>query len=230
MTWSASEYIAGQINKIRKRAGLNREQLAEKCRQAGASSSLTAAVVANIETGRRGPDGRRRRDVTVDELVIFAKALDVSPLLLVYPLDDERQALVEVLPGREIPLWIAAKWFAGEGPLAVREPEGGWGVDTDEFEEWQRNNAPLDLRREHDRLTAKWDEAKRDAGWYREAAETAATAAQRESTLAAADVMENEARNAEVALREVRREMTRRGLPTPELGDELRHVDEGGRR
>jgi hypothetical protein len=37
---------------------------------------LTASVIANIETGRRDEQGRRRRDVTVDEVVALAAALE----------------------------------------------------------------------------------------------------------------------------------------------------------
>ncbi|OLE20634.1 MAG: hypothetical protein AUG49_24525 [Catenulispora sp. 13_1_20CM_3_70_7] len=43
---------------------------------------MTKAVLANIESGRPGPDGARRRDVTVDELLAFASVLDVAPLYL----------------------------------------------------------------------------------------------------------------------------------------------------
>jgi hypothetical protein len=41
-------------------------------------------VIANIESGRRDESGRRRRDVTVDDAVGFAKALDV-PLIHLLP-------------------------------------------------------------------------------------------------------------------------------------------------
>lgn len=44
---------------------------------------ITAAALANIETGRPGVDGARRRDVTVDELAVFALALGIAePWLL----------------------------------------------------------------------------------------------------------------------------------------------------
>jgi hypothetical protein len=41
-------------------------------------------VVANIESGRRDKQGRRRRDVSVDELVAFAQALEMSVGLLLW--------------------------------------------------------------------------------------------------------------------------------------------------
>lgn len=40
---------------------------------------MTAAVIGNIETGRRGDDGVRRRVISVDELVAIAAALAVAP-------------------------------------------------------------------------------------------------------------------------------------------------------
>ncbi|MEU4802829.1 helix-turn-helix transcriptional regulator [Actinosynnema sp. NPDC023587] len=230
VAWSASDMIAEQIHKRRKAAGLTRAQLAELCAAVG-GPSLSPTVIGYIETGRRDADGRRRREVAVDELLIFAKAFEVSPLLLLFPLDEVGERTIGVLPGRELPMWLAAKWFTGEGPLGHRNPEDGrWYVDTDEFETWQRNNSPLDLRREHDYQVKRWNDAKGDAEWYRSVAETASTSAQRETALAAADAMESEARNLEDRLRETRREMKRSGLTPPELNDVLKYVDEEVRR
>jgi hypothetical protein len=56
---------------------------------------LTASVIANIESGRRDKQGRRRRHVTVEELVAFAAALQTSPLVLLGP-PPGQEAWVEV--------------------------------------------------------------------------------------------------------------------------------------
>lgn len=103
--------MAERVKQIRQRRGLTAEALAARCAEIGAPE-ITRSVIANIETGRKGPDGRRRRDVTVDELFILAFALEVPPALLVIPLDggDALQVTDSVLMG---PLQ-AANWMAGD--------------------------------------------------------------------------------------------------------------------
>ncbi|WP_440902163.1 helix-turn-helix domain-containing protein [Actinosynnema sp.] len=235
--WSPSEVIAQQIQRRRKVAGWTRAQLAERCAEAKGAVTLTATVIGYIETGRRDANGKRRREVTIEELLILAKAFEVSPLLLLYPVDRAGDGLVEVLPGREVPVWMAAKWFTGEGPLGRRHQEGAerWSVHTDEFEPWRQNNTPLYLRREHDLLIGRWDDAKLEALSRRRAAELASTAAQRESELARADAAENRARETESRLRDTRKEMKRNGLTPPEVSPELNdalspYIPEGGER
>jgi transcriptional regulator with XRE-family HTH domain len=78
-----SDVVAARLQQLRKRRGWTARQLAEACAATG-SPQLTENVIANIEAGRRDEHGRRRRDVTVDELVAFARALDVSVGLLLW--------------------------------------------------------------------------------------------------------------------------------------------------
>jgi hypothetical protein len=56
-------------------------ELAARCAELGAGH-LTENVIENIESGRRDKQGRRRRDVTVDELLTLAVALNVAPVHL----------------------------------------------------------------------------------------------------------------------------------------------------
>lgn len=79
---SISDVIADRIRALRKREGLSREEVAAAARAAGAPVSCTATALGNIETGRRDQEGRRRRDVSVDELVWLAAAAGQSPLAL----------------------------------------------------------------------------------------------------------------------------------------------------
>lgn len=120
--------MAAEVMRRRQEARLSREEVADRCRALG--WEMSAAGLANIETGRRDKDTRRRRrEVTVDELVVLARALDVAPVLLMTPLgvlDD-----VEVLPGHVLPAWRAYQWVTGDrtwtGP--VDDPRGGWHGD-----------------------------------------------------------------------------------------------------
>jgi transcriptional regulator with XRE-family HTH domain len=82
MTDSISDAAVRRVVGLRKMRGLTRDQLAARCAGAG-RPELTGPALANIETGRRGPEGQRRRDVTVDELAVLATALDVLPSELV---------------------------------------------------------------------------------------------------------------------------------------------------
>lgn len=113
-----SDVVARQIVLFRKRQDMTRDALAAACAKLGCPE-LTGPALANIETGRRGPEGQRRRDVTVDELVVLAAALGVPPLMLLFPVGDSRATAL--LPGRHEDTWAAARWFTGE--------DGSPGVD-----------------------------------------------------------------------------------------------------
>lgn len=66
--------IRDRIRDLRERAGLDREELAERACGFGAGEKFTANVVGFLERGRRG--------LTVEELLAIAQALEVSPLEL----------------------------------------------------------------------------------------------------------------------------------------------------
>lgn len=77
--------------------------LADRCAEVGAPE-VNRSVLANIESGRRD-------SVSVDELMILALALDVSPVdLLAADQDDGEVALV---PGDPIPTRTAREWVCG---------------------------------------------------------------------------------------------------------------------
>lgn len=72
---------------------------------------VTAQSVSNIETGRRGKDGRRRRFVTVDELIALAVALQVAPVhLLSKPLPPEELPLPGAWKGNPEAEGLALIW------------------------------------------------------------------------------------------------------------------------
>jgi transcriptional regulator with XRE-family HTH domain len=84
-----SDTVARRVKELRKRRGWSARRLAEACAATG-SPQLSESVIANIESGRRDESGRRRRDVTVDEAIGLAKALDVPAIhLLPVHLDPE---------------------------------------------------------------------------------------------------------------------------------------------
>ena len=118
-TDTISDLVAENVRDLRKRRGLSGSDLARRCADRGVPE-LTAAIIRNIENGRRDAAGRRRRMITVDELVALAYALDASPAHLLTP------------TGRDFPVTETASateqearlWLRGEDPLAEQdEPE-----------------------------------------------------------------------------------------------------------
>lgn len=103
--------VGAKVREHRLRVGLTREQLAERCAELG--SNITASVLVNIETGR--PDkttGARRRDITIDEVLVLAHALDVPPVLLF--VEPDNQTPLPLTPKTKVSGWDALYWVTGE--------------------------------------------------------------------------------------------------------------------
>lgn len=144
-----SDVVGAKVLDLRKSQGLTRAQLAKRCADLG-SVGITAANLSNIETGRPDKDGTRRRHITIDELLVLAKALHVPPLLLMFPLDE---TAAEPLPGAYMHPWNAAKWFTAEGPFFTADATR---VTDDDAKAWQIGGAVLHLLREHDEMVRAW--------------------------------------------------------------------------
>ncbi|AYF31094.1 hypothetical protein CSH63_33060 [Micromonospora tulbaghiae] len=105
---SINAVIRDRIRDLRERAGLGRDELAERAREYGAPESFTANVVGFLERGRRG--------LTLEELLALAGALEVTPLEL---LGD--QAAVLIGEGRvEAPVCPSCGGEAGQLEAVVR--------------------------------------------------------------------------------------------------------------
>lgn len=147
----ASDLVGAEIRRRRLDLDLTAEQLAAKCAEIGAPE-LSTAVIANIETGRRNKEtGERRRDITVEELLILANVLDTSPLTLLMP---EPGTDLAVTPELVIHAHQVVLWLSGERPAA--------GLPTVRFEKhtarvrWHR--AVYDAERSAKRAdqTSRW--------------------------------------------------------------------------
>lgn len=68
-----SDFVAARIRTRRRALGLSTQGLADQC-------GISYSVLVNIETGRPGKTGHRRRHITIEELVMFEKALGI-PLM-----------------------------------------------------------------------------------------------------------------------------------------------------
>lgn len=101
-TGSAAVRIAARVFELRESHKLTREALAASAREHGAPANFTATVLRYIENSRSGAGEKRSRNITVDELLWLAAALEMSPLELV---DDE----------------LAPLFAAPSAPAVVRE-------------------------------------------------------------------------------------------------------------
>jgi transcriptional regulator with XRE-family HTH domain len=159
----ASDLIGERIQQIRLRRGMTARQLAARCKEIGAPE-ITAPVIANIETGRRGPDGKRRRQVTVDELLILAFALEVPPLLLLLPRGGTET--LGITPSASMDLVTAAAWASGDDN-AFRAMSGQPVPATDDdrkrWFEWRRAARPVDMLRNLWLWLQMWAEEERSA-------------------------------------------------------------------
>ena len=117
--WSARlvKVIAGEVRRRRVACGMSAQQLADACDKIG--YPIPRSVLANLESGRR-------ETISVPELLVLAHALDVAPILLLFPLGIEDVA--EVRPGTWASTWDAAEWFAGRRETPPALPTG----DTDD--------------------------------------------------------------------------------------------------
>lgn len=71
--------VSESIKAYRIRLKLTRAEFAAAAWEKGAPSDFTATVVGALETGRRSAGGRRR-EITLDELVLLAATMGTTPL------------------------------------------------------------------------------------------------------------------------------------------------------
>jgi transcriptional regulator with XRE-family HTH domain len=109
-----SAVVASRLKELRQRRGLTAKQFADRCAELG-SPNLTVHVVANIETGRR--------EVGVNELLLFALVLDVAAVHLLTP--SERQPLTVGVTGT-VNVGdpdLMQRWLRGEHALPQSNPK-----------------------------------------------------------------------------------------------------------
>lgn len=92
---------------------MSAQQLSDACAEIG--HPIARSVLANFESGRRPT-------VSVPELLVLAKALEVPPIALVFPVGYEEET--EVLPGRVEHPVTGLRWASGEGFLPEEGEEG----------------------------------------------------------------------------------------------------------
>lgn len=89
--------------------------LAERANEIG-GLKMTRQMIADLEGGRR-------RYVTTAELIALAAALNVPPILLLYPGPDYGE-YIDVLPGRSARKIDAVQWFSGIADHPFTDAQG----------------------------------------------------------------------------------------------------------
>ncbi|MEU7571554.1 helix-turn-helix domain-containing protein [Micromonospora sp. NPDC049240] len=147
-SWGAetNQTIATQIRNWRNARGLSAQQLSARCASLG--HPIPRNIIANIETGRRG-------SVTVPEAIILAMALNVPPILLIYPVGKE--LAVRSSPRQDCGTFYAAKWFMGE----TRPTPDMVGLDESEnyksaMLEWESARDIVQTYRRHGTLVRRY--------------------------------------------------------------------------
>jgi transcriptional regulator with XRE-family HTH domain len=115
-----SQVLAEALADIRGRQGLSAEALAQRVREHG--GQLDRAAISKIENGMRG--------VSLDDALLLAVALGVSPLHLFLPRDDNEG--VELAPDVQVTAVAARRWIRGLEPLPGQDdreiPASEWNV------------------------------------------------------------------------------------------------------
>ncbi|KAB2344917.1 helix-turn-helix domain-containing protein [Actinomadura rudentiformis] len=193
--WSTSlaAAIAEQVRRLRKERGMSAQQLADACTDLGLP--ITRSAVANLES-------QRRPTVSVAELLIFARALDTPPILLLIPLGQ--QETVKLAPEVTAATWDAVQWFAGLGPTS--------------------GETAVRLFLRHDRFVREYTFSARKAASAHAMHEGTADENLRAAHAATAQAADRAATIAEEIITEVRDDIRSRGLTPPPLPPELAHL------
>jgi hypothetical protein len=106
-----SDVVGDRVRQVRRRQQMTAVALALRCAELG-MPQLSASAIYNMETGRRDKSGRRRREITVDELFTLALALNVWPVHLLVP-PDEGEKPYQIAPQFAEDSWDVRRWVRG---------------------------------------------------------------------------------------------------------------------
>ena len=191
---TAEQLLARSIRLHRERLRLTAKQLAERITELG--GTLSRQAISKIELGER--------DVRINELMLLARALKTSPLLLLFPVGTRSDQIGEhvELAGEVMDMWTAIRWFSGEA-YPPEDVDVHWGV-------------PLFLWRQHEKL-------RDERAFLAVYSGNHPTDPNTPEELAQLDSLWGQIKN-------VRADMRRHGLtPPPAVGD-IEGIDDGPRR
>jgi transcriptional regulator with XRE-family HTH domain len=124
---SAAAVVRQRVKQLREGRKMSAARLAELCAENG-MPNLNRDVIANLESGRRP-------NVTIDEVMVLALALDVAPVNLFIPVDERWLTVGKWIVGAG----VAREWSRGTYPLGGQDaltyrteaPEQEWRPPAD---------------------------------------------------------------------------------------------------
>lgn len=122
--------IATEMRRLRGKTST--QALADRTAQLG--YAVSRSVLSDLENGRR-------RHVTIAELMVLARALNTTPIALLFPDPDGE---IEILPGVKSDQGFALQWFSG----FVDVPSLGGDQLCDDKKAYAENLRPIELARE----------------------------------------------------------------------------------
>ncbi|UDF20117.1 hypothetical protein [Rhodococcus qingshengii] len=147
-----TQRVADAIRKARGKSTV--QWLSDRTAELG--HRVSRSRISDLERGDRGGL------LGVAELIVLAGALDVPPVVLLYPgLAEEK---IKVLPGIEARSWDALRWFTGEAPMAELHSVEGFECHFEEASSttisdvggWLEGAEVLMLLRRHESLTDEY--------------------------------------------------------------------------
>lgn len=109
-----TEIVAKRVRQLRDKYGWSARELARRCEEAG-GPKLDQSVISNLELGRRG-------SVSIDEVLVLALVLDVAPVHLFVPVEDEAVEVGRWTVGSP----VVREWVRGRYPLPSQDSRRYW--------------------------------------------------------------------------------------------------------
>ncbi|MFC7402914.1 helix-turn-helix domain-containing protein [Citricoccus sp. GCM10030269] len=114
-------HVGSRVKALRNAQGKSAQDVADHCTNE-LGFKLLRTTLANLESGAR-------KNVTLGEVVALAAALDVSPMVLMFP--PESSETIEYLPGWSLSQWEAWQQFAAPLPeILTAGPPIYWKDDS----------------------------------------------------------------------------------------------------
>jgi transcriptional regulator with XRE-family HTH domain len=143
------------VKRLRTRQGLSAQRLAERCAELG-HPEINRSVIANIES--------RRQDVSINEVMVLAAALNTPATLLIAPLGTS-ETKVAVTSKTVIHPHLVLDWLTGQEPLCNTNRTARVHPWRDEgAPSWQEASLPLWLFQRLRRYQDAAQEAERRGG------------------------------------------------------------------
>lgn len=105
--WHPTATVAKRVREVRRRRGLTAQQMADKLTEQGVR--WDRYTVNKLESGKR-------QNLTLAEWLALAVVLNVAPVHLLLPIDDDEGAY-QVTPERTNPVDNTRGWIRGHWPL-----------------------------------------------------------------------------------------------------------------